>query len=199
MDPHPQDPLPDAGSVTALLERVNDGDRSAHSELLSLVYDELRGLAGKMFASAGSDHVLQSTALAHEAYIKLLGSSGNRSKWEGRRHFFAVAATAMRRVLADYARRNQSQKRRGSERAITLHDGMVADHATTEIELLDLHEVLEEIEKASPRIARVFELRYFSGMTVPEVAMELSLTERTVFNDWRACRAILRQRLFGRE
>ncbi len=76
---------------------------------------------------------------------------------------------------------------------------MVADHATTEIELLDLHEVLEEIEKASPRIARVFELRYFSGMTVPEVAMELSLTERTVFNDWRACRAILRQRLFGRE
>ena len=105
--------------VTLLLERINGGDSSASDELLPLVYDELRGLAGHLFAAQRREHTLQATALVHEAYLKLLGDGGERKEWDGRRHFFAVAATAMRRVLTDYARSANRVKRGGTGRRVT--------------------------------------------------------------------------------
>lgn len=197
--PSPDLPPADARVLTLLLDRINAGDESASSELLPLVYDELHALASKLFPAQGAAQTLQATALVHEAYLKLLRSQGERKDWDGRRHFFAVAATAMRRVLTDYVRKGQTSKRGGGAHRVTLSDAEVPGTDGIEFELFDLHEALEELEAVSPRIARVVELRFFSGMTVEEVAEELGVTERSVFKDWRAGRAILGRRLSSDE
>lgn len=194
---------PNPQAVTRLLERINEGDRTAEEELLPLVYGELRALANQVFQGRGNQPTLQATALVHEAYLKLLGSgaatSDGRRAWSGRAHFFAVAARAMRNVLADSARRASRLKRGGGAERVTLSD-IEHDEETgqdTVVDLLDLHEALEALESANPRIARVVELRFLGGLTVEELALEMGVSERSVFKDWRAGRALLRRMLDG--
>ena len=193
-----ENPAPDATGareVTQLLDRINSGDRAALEELLPLVYDELHAMAGRFFVGSGQGQTLQATALVHEAYVKLLGADGHRKAWDGRGHFFAVAATAMRRVLTDYARRAGASKRGGGAARVTL--GAVDEDVQhqPDHDLLDLHDALEELEQSNARIARVVELRFLSGMTVEEVACELALSDDSVYKDWRAGRAFLKRRL----
>jgi len=191
--------MPGPQPVTQLLERINAGDASASDLLLPLVYDELRQLAAAVFARRDA-RTLQATALVHEAFLKLLGPGGQRNDWSGRRHFFAVAAIAMRRVLSDYVRDGQRLKRGGGEARQTIHDGLAEDaEVGREMDLFDLDAALTELEQAMPRIAHVVKLRFFAGMTVEEVAQQLSITERSVYKDWRTGRAWLRTRLDGED
>ena len=193
-----ESPAPEAESareVTLLLDRINSGDRAALEELLPLVYEELHAIAGRFFVGPGQGQTLQATALVHEAYVKLLGANGDRKAWDGRGHFFAVASTAMRRVLTDYARRSGAAKRGGGAARVTL-GGVDEDlQHQPDHDLLDLHDALEELEQSNPRIARVVELRFLSGMTVEEVAIELRMSDDSVYKDWRAGRAYLKRRL----
>ena len=187
---------PPPNLVTQLLDRINDGDTSAPHELLPLVYDELHGLARQVFARRG-EHTLQATALVHEAYIRLLGADGQRAEWNGRRHFFSVAAMAMRRVLTDYARLAAADKRGGGARRVSLSEAPQpgGEGLGSGLNLLDLNDALTELEKEVPRVAKVVALRFFSGMEMKEIALELGVAERSVYKDWRAGRALLRQRL----
>jgi RNA polymerase sigma factor (TIGR02999 family) len=194
----PDDDPAEAGvprQVTLLLDRINSGDRQALDELLPLVYGELHAMAARFFVGAGAGQTLQATALVNEAYVKLLGSTGNRKAWAGRGHFFAVAATAMRRVLTDYSRRAGAAKRGGGAARITLGQLDEDTQHRPDHDLLDLHDALEELERSNERIARVVELRFLSGMTVEEVAVELGLSDDSVYKDWRAGRAFLKRRL----
>ena len=188
--------------VAQLLQRLGEGDQAVGHELLPLVYDELRQLAAQVFASQQRGHTLQATALVHEAYLKLLGNEGRGTPWAGQRHFFSVAATAMRQVLMDYARGARRIKRGEGAQRVTLdlgaiHEPQADPDSGREVDLIDLSDALDDLESAAPRIARVVELRYLCGLTVEEVAAEMQLTERTVFKDWRAGRAMLRRRLVG--
>ena len=191
---------PDRQLLTQLLSRINHGDSHARDELIPLVYDELRAVAKRLFSGRRPGQTLQATALVHEAFVKLFDHDGNRKSWEGRRHFFAVAATAMRQVLADYARRAGAAKRGGGSERISLSDAAVdGDSAEPGVDLVDLHRALETLDEFSPRIARVVELRFFSGMSVEDTALELGVTERSVYRDWRAGRAALRRQLLDQD
>lgn len=184
--------------MTQLLSRINHGDARARDELVPLVYDELHAVAQRLFAGRRPGETLQATALVHEAFVKLFGPDGNRKAWDGRRHFFAVAATAMRRVLADYARGAGSVKRGGGAGRISISDAAIdEDPKESEVDLVDLHQALEKLGELSPRIARVVELRYLSGMSVEETALELGVAERSVYRDWRVGRAAMRRQLLG--
>ena len=183
-------PQPDPKHLTGLLDRMNRGDQEASGELVPLVYDELRSIAEKVFASQENGHTLQATAILHEAFLRMLGSAGQREDWSGRRHFFSVAALAMRRVLIDHARRSRSAKRGGVR--VTLSG--IDPSEETHYDVIELGDALEELGKEDERVARVVELRFLGGLTVEEVAEELGVSVRTVFLDWRAGRAWLRER-----
>jgi len=178
--------------ITELLVRLGRGERSASDELLPLVYEELHGVAKRVFAPQAGAHTLQATALVHEAYLKLLGNDGERV-WKDRRHFFAVAATAMRRILIDHARLRGALKRGDRANRVTLSENVQGDDIS--YDLLDLGAALDELGDSRERVARVVELRFFGGLTIDEVAEELGVTDRTVQLDWRAGRAWLRKRL----
>lgn len=193
--------LTDGGShqVTRLLEAAGDGDRRASEELLPLVYEELRRLAAAQLAREPSGHTLQPTALVHEAYLKLIG--GAEIKWEGRRQFFCAAATAMRRILVDRARRVRAEKHGGNRKREPLSDDTpVIDEPTPSpgeapVNLLGLHEALSRLEARDTRQAEVVLLRYFAGLTVEETAAALGVSPATVKNDWMYARAWLRREL----
>ncbi len=185
---------PDPDRVTLLVRRLGDGDPAVNEELLPLVYDELRGIANKLFAGQPKGHTLQPTALVHEAWLKLADGAG---AWETRGHFLAVAARAMRQVLMDSARARRADKRGQGMQRITFIDQAVTEDAG--YDLVDVDDALRDLAKANERYAKVVELRWFGGLTVDEVATLLGLTSRTVHLDWRAARAWLRQALEGRE
>ncbi len=186
--------------MTQLLHRLNEGDAQATDELVPLVYDELRAVA-RRFANAGEQgRTLQATALVHEAFLKLFDPDGKRAPWDGRRHFFAVAATAMRRLFADYARAANRAKRRGPGERVSISDvPLDAEGDNKEIGVLELTEALESLEAFDPRVARVVELRFLAGLSVEETAAELGVTERSVYRDWRVGRAALRRQLLDGE
>ncbi|MHC4940942.1 MAG: sigma-70 family RNA polymerase sigma factor [Planctomycetota bacterium] len=175
-----------------LLVSAKGGDESAASALFPLVYDELRTTARRLLGQQGRRHTLQPTALVHDAYMKL---SRNRSEWENRRHFLCVAAKAMRQILADHADRRKTQKRGGGWHRITLNGELVADPAASGVDLVALDTALRELAEADPRGACVVELRFFSGMTIEEVAESIDASPTTVKEDWRAARSWLRWRL----
>lgn len=193
--------MTDSGShqVTRLLEAAGDGDRRASEELLPLVYEELRRLAAAQLAREPSGHTLQPTALVHEAYLKLIG--GAEIKWEGRRQFFCAAATAMRRILVDRARRVRAEKHGGDRKREPLADDTpVIDEPTPSpgeapVNLLGLHDALSRLEARDTRQAEVVLLRYFAGLTVEETAAALGVSPATVKNDWMYARAWLRREL----
>lgn len=179
---------PAQDEVTRLLSRVGGGDDAAASDLLPLVYDELRRLADGYMRRERSDHTLQPTALVHEAYLRLVDQT--RVRWQDRTHFFAVAATCMRRILVNHARDRNRLKRGGGARRVTLHDladaGDIGDEG-----LVDLDDALERLERLDERKARVVEFRFFAGLTVDQSAELLGCSPVTIKRDWEFARAWL--------
>jgi RNA polymerase sigma factor (TIGR02999 family) len=182
------DALPDPGEITRLLVSISEGDRHALNRLFPVVYTELRSLAHRQLAHMRPGDTLQTTALVHEAYLKLLGTA--RPEWQDRRHFFAVASRAMRQISVDYARAQAAQKRGGDTPVLTLDEQHlpIADRAH-ELVLLDL--ALTELESLSERPARVVELRFFGGLSVEETAAVMDVSARTVKREWQKARAFL--------
>lgn len=160
---------------------------------LGLVYEELHGLAVALFRRQSPAHTLQPTALVHEVWLKLA-----RAGWNDQQHFLALAATAMRQVLTDHARRSRADKRGAGAQRVTL-DESADSGVSAEIELLVLEDALQKLAQANPRYVRVFELRYLAGMDTEAVAEHLDVTPRTVQLDWRAIRAFLNRELTGAE
>jgi RNA polymerase sigma factor (TIGR02999 family) len=181
--------------VTEMLELSRLGDQAAGDRLLSMVYDELRALAGFYFKRQHSDHTLEPTALVHEAFIKLAGSE--TPDWKDRAHFMAVAAKAMRQVLADHARGKKTVKRGGGQERVTLSGLETPLHDESPIDLLDLDEALDKLSEISPRQSSVVEMRFFAGLGEDEVAHVLGVTPRTVQREWRVAKAFLRSELSG--
>jgi len=178
------------GEVTRLLHAWRAGSSEAQDELWTVLYHELKGLARSVLHRRGRNLDGQATSLVHKAYLRLLGSEVD---WTDRRHFFAVAARAMRFVLADEARRQLSQ-RRGEGKAVPL-DGALLDVpdplARRPEEVVAVHQALKKLAEIRPRHEKVVELRYFAGLSVEETAEILSLTPRTVVRDWKAVRVWL--------
>jgi RNA polymerase sigma factor (TIGR02999 family) len=173
--------------VTQLLRQWSDGNQQALSELLPLIYDELRRVAHQYLHREHPDQTLQTTALVHEAYLKLIDQRS--VEWQNRAHFFAIAAQAMRRILIDNARRRAAGKR-GKGEKISLED--VATVSTQKHQnLLALDEALSELEEIDQQQSRIVELRYFGGLTIEETAMALKISPATVKREWAMARAWL--------
>jgi RNA polymerase sigma factor (TIGR02999 family) len=182
---------PDGTEVTLLLEAIRAGEPDAAERLLELVYGELRALAGHCFRGQPASHTLQPTALAHEAFIRLVHRTEVR--WEDRAHFFAVCATAMRGILADHARKRRAAKRGGDWQRVSLSG--VTPVAGDEVDAVALDDALSALAAVNERQARIVELRFFSELTIEEVAHVLDVSKRTVDDDWAMARAWLSARL----
>ncbi len=176
------------GEITLLLVKVRNGDREAESALVPLVYDELRRLARRYMRHERPDHTLQSTALVHEAYLKLIEQ--RETAWQNRAHFFGVASQLMRRILMDHARTKLAKKRGGSQQKISLDDAVAFSPAQSE-QFLAVDEALDRLSQLNPRQGRIVELRFFGGLTDEEVAEVLAISTRTVKRDWSVARAWL--------
>jgi RNA polymerase sigma factor (TIGR02999 family) len=181
-------------AVTLLLEQVAAGDSRAAGELLPLVYDELRKLAGSRLAKERANMTLQPTALVHEAYMRLVGSADVR--WNGRGHFFGAAALAMRRILVERARQRAQIKRGGGLGRVDLTQDVVATEEPDATEMLALDDALDRLKAYDPRKAEIVMLRFFSGLTVEEVGASLGLSVSQVKTDWAYARAWLHRELF---
>lgn len=181
----PHDPQIDPGEVTRLLVQAQNGDQEALDRLVPLVYDDLHRMAHRQLDREGGGHTLQTTALLHEAYMKLAGSGAAQAANRG--HFMAIAARAMRQVLVDYARRRKAAKRGGGVVCATLGDAAEPFDASAD-DLLALNDALEQLE---PRQRQVVECRFFGGMEEEEIAKMLGVSERTVRRDWVKARAWL--------
>lgn len=182
------------GEVTHLLQELTHGGRDAMDRLFPLVYGELRGIAHGRLRNEPAGHTMDTGALVHEAYLKLVDQE--RVNWQNRAHFFAVAARAMRRILLDYAVARQAQKRGGDRRQVPLDEGVLAVEERTD-ELLALDEALQRLERVDERQGQVVECRFFGGMTIEETAEALGIAPATVKRDWTAARAWLNRELSG--
>jgi RNA polymerase sigma factor (TIGR02999 family) len=184
----------ETSDLTALLQRLRSGDECAREKAVGLVYDELHRLAAREIRSEPPGHILQTTALVHEAYAKLVG----QQSWEihNRQHFFAIASKQMRRILVDYARAQRAQ-RRGSGVAHVELDGTQIGLPPRGIDLVLLDESLDELEKVDSRAATVVESRFFGGYSDRDVAEMLSVSLATVRRDWEFARAWLFHRMDG--
>jgi RNA polymerase sigma factor (TIGR02999 family) len=182
-------------NVTRMLSAIEEGDAQAAELLLPLVYDELRKLAAQKLAHEKPGQTLQATALVHEAYLRLVDVE-NAQHWDGRVHFFAVAAEAMRRILVEKARRKQRLRHGGGLQKQPLEENEPAIAAPVDaLDLLALHEALDRFEAAAPRKARLVKLRYFAGLTLPEVAQMLGISQSTAEADWTYARAWLKREM----
>lgn len=184
--------MQDSAAITRLLEEIRSGDDRAADRLLPLVYDELRRLARTYLREERPGHTLQATALVHEAYLRLVDQT--RVQWQGRAHFFAVAAQAIRRVLVDHARGRGREKRGGNAPRLSL-DEVIEVGAAPDTDLLELNRVLEALAEQHPIPARVVELRFFGGLTSEEAAEVLGSSTRTVERQWQFARAWLYREL----
>jgi len=182
-----------AGNVTVFLARLSAGETGAAERLLPVVYEELRALAGHYFKKQRSDHTLQPTALVHEAYLKLIGQE--RPEWQSRAHFLAVAATAMRQILANHARDRKAVKRGGSDRHRITLDRALAAVESDVVDVIDLDDSLCRLAAFSERQARVVELRAFGGLTIEEAAHVLGVGQTTIKSDWQFAKAWLKREL----
>src|SRR5262245_3600134 len=180
--------------MTRILQSIEQGHPKAAEELLPLVYDELRKLAAAKMAYEAPGQTLQATGLVHEAWLKLAGSE--RQQWRGRAHFFGAAAEAMRRILIDKARRKASLKRGRDQPAEELHESRIELRAPSD-EILAVHDALDALAVEDPLAAQVVKLRYFVGMTIPEIADTLEMAPRTADRHWAFARAWLRRAIEG--
>lgn len=179
--------------LTRILSESRAGRTGAAEELAVLLYDELRALARQELAGERRQHTLQPTALVHEAYLRLVGTDGGGA-FENRAHFFGAAASAIRRVLVDHARRRARAKRGGGVVVLSL-DALDPAQRIPDPELLGLDEALAQLAQLDPTKARIVELRFFAGLSVEELARALGLSESTVRRHWRMARAWLRGEL----
>jgi RNA polymerase sigma factor (TIGR02999 family) len=180
--------------VTQILGAIDRGETGAASQLLPLVYDELRRLAAQKLAQEKAGQTLQATALVHEAYLRLVGG-GEEQHWDGRGHFFAAAAEAMRRILVDSARRKRTLKRGGDRQHLHLDD-IAAPEAGAD--LLALDEALKKLAARDPAKARLVELRYFAGLTGEQAAKVLGISPATADRHWAYARAWLQTEVRGK-
>ena len=180
--------------VTRILSSLEPGDPRAAEQLLPLVYDELRRLAAARLACEAPGQTLQATALVHEAYLRLVGPDDGL--WEGRGHFFAAAAEAMRRILVESARRRGRQKRGGGRPRVDLLEvGLTVDDPPDEV--LTVDEALSRLEAEDPQAAALVRLRYFAGLTVEEAAGSLGMSRATAYRHWAYARAWVRCEVLG--
>jgi len=175
------------GEITLLLISWRGGDRGAFDRLFPLILGELRVLARRQLRRVGREQTLDTTALIHETYLKLVDQS--RVAMQDRHHFFALAAKAMRHILVDEARRKGALKRGGAAKPVTLDDGVPAVERAAEVVAVD--EALARLEAVDPRLGKIVELRFFGGLSVEETAATLDLSARTVKRDWQKARAFL--------
>lgn len=180
-------------SVTQTLLELSGGNREALERLLPLVYDHLRDIANRALRGERPDHTLNSTALVHEAWLRLVEL--DRIGWRDRAHFFGACAQIMRRVLISYARMRQAEKRGGAAVVAVPLDDVVLAARSRPAELLALDEALARLEEMSSRQARIVECRYFAGMGVEETAEALGISPATVKREWTVARAFLNQEL----
>ena len=166
--------------------------RAAADRLFDIVYGELRRLASGLMRGERADHTLQSTALLHEAYLRLVDDS--RIQWQNRAHFFGIAPRAMRQILVDYARRRATDKRGGGWKKVTLDDALGLQEGSA-AEILDLEKALMQLTEHDERMARIVELRVFGGLTSKEVAHVVGLSRQTVQDEWRVAKMWLRKQL----
>ncbi len=179
--------------VTQILSAIEQGDPAASEELLPLVYQELRALAAAKLSHEKPGQTLQATALVHEAYLRLV-SPDQVQQWDSRRHFFAAAAEAMRRILIEQARRKQRVKHGGDRQHVQLSE-IMGPEGISQDEMVAVHEVLDELGKTDRQAGELVKLRYFAGFTQEEAAQILGISERTAYRDWSYARAWLRRKL----
>jgi RNA polymerase sigma factor (TIGR02999 family) len=180
--------------ITGLLAGLRAGQQGSFDRLLPLVYDDLRRRAHAQLARRRVGDTLSTTALVHEAFLKLAASANQ--EYNDRIHFFAVASRAMRQILVDYARASSAAKRGGGVRAVSLDVDRVADVDRAE-ELVTLDEALVKLEEIDPRLARIVELRFFGGLSVEEAGEAMAISPRTVKREWRKARALLFEMVRG--
>lgn len=183
----------EAGDVTQMLRDWSDGQTQALENLLPFVYAELHRQAANFLGKERPGHTLQPTALINEAYLKLVDRRD--VNWQGRAHFFAVAAQAMRRILVDYAKRKHRAKRGGDQIKVTLEAAEMISAKEKPVDLIALDEALNRLSERDEQQARVVELRYFSGLTLEETAEALRVSRATVARDWETARAWLHREL----
>jgi RNA polymerase sigma factor (TIGR02999 family) len=187
------------GEITGLLAAARQGDGEATHRLMTLVYDELRSMARRQLRHWRQGQTITTTALVHEAYLKLVDHGG--ATWEDRSHFFSVASLAMRHILVDSARRRVSKKRGGEDVRIPLDElrlgGEALDAEARAVEVLAIDRALTSLSTLNARLSQLVELRFFAGLTEEETAEVMGTSERTVRRDWRKARAFLFQALGG--
>jgi RNA polymerase sigma-70 factor (ECF subfamily) len=181
-----------SNQVTELLIRWRGGDRAALDALIPLVYDELRRLAQRYLQRERSNHTLQSTALVHEAYARLVGQ--NLPEWQNRAHFFGVAAQLMRQILVDYARGHRASKRGGSACKVTLDDAALQTQKV-DVDVAALDDALKSLARIDPQQSRVVELRFFAGLSIEDTSEVLGISPSTVNRDWNTARVWLYREL----
>lgn len=179
--------------TTQLILDASKGDRRAADALLPLVYDQLRAMAALRLQDERADHTLQPTALVNEAFLRLAEQA--RVNWQGKAHFCAVAATMMRRVLVDHARKRNTGKRKADMQRVLCEETVLTDVSADPVDMIIVDDLLERLADLNPRHARVFELRCFGGLDVKETATVLEVSTATVKNDWRFARAWLASQL----
>lgn len=184
------------GEVTRLLAQCTEGDEAALDRLIPLVYDDLRGIAHRRLRSERADHTLNTTAVVHEAYVRLVNQA--TATWRDRAHFFAVAAGVIRRLLIDYARARNAEKRGGGGVHVQLRDDLAGEDPTV-VEVLAIDEALSRLARHDPRLEKIVECRFFGGMTMPDTAEALGISQRTAERDWTRAKAYLFQALGGEE
>lgn len=183
---------PGSHEITRLLLAWSNGDREALDRLAPLVYNELRRLAKSYMRKERAGHTLQTTALIHEAYLRLIDAG--QVEWRNRAHFFGVAARAMRQILVEMARERGCQKRGGGAQQVALDEAMTIDAGLDE-DLVSLDEALGALAQFDARKAQVVEMRFFGGLTEEEIAAALGVSPETVRRDWRLARSWLRRKL----
>ena len=183
------------GQVTVLLKRLTEGRKEAEADLIPLVYTELRRIAAAYMRSESAGHTLQPTALAHEAYIRLVDQ--NRTDWKNRAQFLGVAAQLMRRILVDHARERRAGKRCGIRVQIDIDTFDVGQSSEQPEYVLAVDQVLRRLAEFDPRQARIAEMRYFGGLTVEDTAEALAISPRTVKREWAMARSWLKAEFAG--
>lgn len=178
--------------VTELLVAWSDGDQAARDRLMSVVYEELHRLARRYMRRESPGHTLQTSALVHEAFLRLVDQ--RNVHWQNRAHFFGIAAQMMRRILVDYARSRSNAKRGGGAQKLSLDENLVVSQERS-AEVVAVHEALEELTKFDARKGQIVELRFFGGLSIEETADVLGVSPGTVMHDWTLAKAWLRREI----
>jgi RNA polymerase sigma-70 factor, ECF subfamily len=181
-----------SADITVLLQKIRQGDAAAESDLIPLIYNELRAIARNQMGRERPDHSLQATVLVHDAFLQLVGNS--QIDWSNRAHFFALASRVMRHILVDHARTARAQKRPGFRQKVELESALVFVEGQ-QADFLALDEALERLAEFDPRQSRVVEMHFFGGLGFEEIAEVLGISDRTAKRDWTMARAWLYREL----